>query len=549
MAAQLPSPYPDELLYSVVARYLAYFSPKSTSDAIRAIIGKRWCSVGFGSELDLIASQTSNSWGMKSHEIVERHSLLPFYGAFFEPSVYLESVRRMCAAGENVLATGRGNLRHSVELRYCPRCASEDVANLGETYWRRHHQLPGVVVCTIHDQILLRSLPAQAAGGHYYDATILFSKGGVECASLARGERQLAREIAARCGAVLDGTCSKWTRLEVGVTYAQIARQYGFNFGSEKTDTDLLISCFVEFFGRDFLRKIGFRTGRSLFRSDSPRDPLSNVLVQTFVENYLEVRGFSGLLPEKSLYGWKCPNKYAKHPDGFRLTNVVRRVSRLGYDYFHARCRCGLNFAFHKAKDDDPLMPDRIVVSRWSSFQQKRAQDLFAKHLNVRAVASAMKVSHRTASKLISCEKSKLEKSVDDIAKLRKEWGRDRSRSTYQALLKHDRAWLLEQKGHQRVVGRLPVPAHSDSDLASSIRVAFVKIRNRGDNPTLTRLSEELGFRLIRSHLDDYPLSKAEVSAVIPTPAWVSARRRRGWTKKRQNPGSTSVKVKILNNI
>ncbi|MBV5337366.1 MAG: hypothetical protein J0653_05265, partial [Deltaproteobacteria bacterium] len=92
--------------------------------------------------------------------------------------------------------------------------------------------------------------------------------------------------------------CNKWTKLEVGVPYAQIAKQYGFNFGSEKTDISLLIDCFVNFFGGDFLKKIGFRTGsKFLFRSDSTKDPLANVLVHTFVESYLEVQGFAGHLP------------------------------------------------------------------------------------------------------------------------------------------------------------------------------------------------------------------------------------------------------------
>jgi hypothetical protein len=139
MAAQLPHPYPDELLYSVFSRYFAYFPPESNSGAIRAVVGKRWCFVGFGSELDRIAENTRNTWGMHSHEIVERHTLLPYYGAFFGPSDYLERVRKMCSLDQDVRGIGGSVARINLvaKMRYCPICVSEDLAEFGETYWRR----------------------------------------------------------------------------------------------------------------------------------------------------------------------------------------------------------------------------------------------------------------------------------------------------------------------------------------------------------------------------------------------------------------------------
>src|SRR4030042_7010586 len=43
-------------------------------------------------------------------------------------------------------------------LRYCPECVSEDFERWGETYWRRTHQLPGVLVCTDHKGGLANSV-------------------------------------------------------------------------------------------------------------------------------------------------------------------------------------------------------------------------------------------------------------------------------------------------------------------------------------------------------------------------------------------------------
>lgn len=42
-------------------------------------------------------------------------------------------------------------------LRYCPECTSEDIQKHGETYWRRIHQLPGIMACHKHNQTLMNS--------------------------------------------------------------------------------------------------------------------------------------------------------------------------------------------------------------------------------------------------------------------------------------------------------------------------------------------------------------------------------------------------------
>lgn len=47
-------------------------------------------------------------------------------------------------------------------------------------------------------------------------------------------------------------------------------------------------------------------------------------------------------------------------------------------------------------------------------------------------------------------------------------------------------------------------------------------MKENGVRIRLYELSRELGFRLVRTHLADYPLSKAEVLAAFPVPPWLS---------------------------
>jgi hypothetical protein len=522
MVAQLPFPYPDELLYSVYARHFAYFPPDSLSGSMREVVGKRWCSFRFGRDIERLARRTHYAWGMDSHEIIERHTLLPYHGAFYEPSEYLSWVRAFCSSYDrsNFFGSSIARFQHHGAKRYCPRCVSEDLSEFGETYWRRSHQLFGATICTVHNQILFDC----DAGGRdeksaIYDATrTILSSGGSECASFAEDEFRLAAEISKRCVAVLNGNCNKWTKCATGPNYIEVAKELGFSYGSVKTDLNLLLARFRGYFGAALLEKIGFEAeygGRHPFRKHGSKSPLTNVLVQMFLEEHLERRGFAGFPIGRSVYGWKCPNE--KHPDEFRMPRVKRVKSRLGFDYFTAHCSCGMDFSFYAASADDPLMPEIKNVRWWSLARYEEAHRLFKRYLSVGAVAHAMNVSYRTASKLITGANSASQPTPEKIKELRADWKQRHSRATYQALLKHDRRWLHEQRKHdQRVVVELPIPPAHDDILAAKIRDAVRRVRSAGSNLNLTAISTEIGFRIVRTHLEEYPLSKAEVLAVCP---------------------------------
>jgi hypothetical protein len=124
---------------------------------------------------------------------------------------------------------------------------------------------------------------------------------------------------------------------------------------------------------------------------------------------------------------------------------------------------------------------------------------------------------HRTASKLITGADSAFRPTPEKIEELRADWKQHHSRATYQALLKHDREWLHEQCKHdRRVVVELPIPPAHDDILAAKIRDAVRRVRSAGSDLNLATISREIGFRIIRTHLEEYPLSKAEVLAVCP---------------------------------
>lgn len=157
MIAFFPQIYPDELLYSQIARYHAhsgYSNLVFTMTDIYKNANLTLPSIEFVNQYTPDAMQwiTKNgAW----ESIVEHHTMYPAYIRF------LPKLRRIEAI--NGVINGNGNwkklmclpvLNEKKHLRYCPECAIEDRKNYGETYWHRIHQISRIRVCPRHQCFL-----------------------------------------------------------------------------------------------------------------------------------------------------------------------------------------------------------------------------------------------------------------------------------------------------------------------------------------------------------------------------------------------------------
>ncbi len=154
MIGFFPTLYPDELLYSLLARYYAYSGYTAYTYAANILIENKSVkpSIEFISKLSpevikLLTRQASLA------EIVEKHTLLPYYARFYPKQRLLTAYNGMLAEDKtchNVVKRTplkNGSFNY---LRFCPLCAEDDLRLFGETYWHRSHQLPLVDVCPLH---------------------------------------------------------------------------------------------------------------------------------------------------------------------------------------------------------------------------------------------------------------------------------------------------------------------------------------------------------------------------------------------------------------
>lgn len=159
--AYFPEIYPDELVYSVLARYYVHSGYSAYIFCAEDIfVNKR-----ISPDMEFLNVLKPEVLGflcrkMTMSELVERHTMFPYYARFLPYGRRNRAFEAMCnMSGDynNLLAIPKRKNGGHRYLRYCPLCAEEDRQLYGEAYWHRDHQLTGVSVCPKHSSKLFNS--------------------------------------------------------------------------------------------------------------------------------------------------------------------------------------------------------------------------------------------------------------------------------------------------------------------------------------------------------------------------------------------------------
>jgi hypothetical protein len=146
----IPEVMPSEIAQSYLARLKAingYPSVRVTSKELR----QKYSRIGDGKSLVQLPYLLAGAIGKSPEEFCRLHTLLPFdravrgdfaeltHGSVLNPKIVQS---------------------HGMKLpepagRCCPRCVREDIEFWGYAYLRREHQLPGVVSCGKHEELLV----------------------------------------------------------------------------------------------------------------------------------------------------------------------------------------------------------------------------------------------------------------------------------------------------------------------------------------------------------------------------------------------------------
>ena len=160
-----PNLYPDELLYSGLARYHIRSGNQNFREPDLDLFGYSYqqaSRVILTNNLRSLVKQISHVSDYRVQYLMKHHTLHPFYATFLNPIEIrkLESATIEKSSG-SILEHAKVDLDSTSDrqkyLKFCPGCFVAEVEQYGESYWHRSHQIPGMTICKQHRILLFNS--------------------------------------------------------------------------------------------------------------------------------------------------------------------------------------------------------------------------------------------------------------------------------------------------------------------------------------------------------------------------------------------------------
>lgn len=604
MLSFFPTPYPDELLYSILARYHIRSGNKAAKTTMQELFGSRYAiaTADLPCNLAALAKNLSFLSGVSAEAFIQKHTLYPFYAPFLP----LERSRQVLEA----LKSDHGGsihdqigIRASVIkapkfLRFCPQCAEQDKETFGELYWHRVHQAPGILMCPHHKVMLQNSqVPYQGLNRHEYIAAShqnclpqptqfsLSLETSPVLTDLSQDAFYLLEHSLASCDA-------QWFRQQyitllierrLATVTGRVHQRdllHQFRYCCGKAVLEALDSDVAEDGDHTWLASI-VRKHRKAFH------PIRHLLMMRFLEVSVEAF-FEHSDRNYRPFGqgpWPCLNTAAEH----HLKPVVTalKISLCGDTKKPVgtfTCECGFVYCRtgpdEKESDSHQIGKIKAVGPVW---QQKLKHLVEGEQLGLRAIARELQVDPRTVNRYVDILKlcpqwrspaeaeqanqpqpSAFQANVSTNVKAqqRERWQtlkihhpqasktalRRMAPGTYMWLYRHDCKWLQQNSPLPRTttISNNRVDwQERDFQILAQVQAA-VDLLLAIEKPvrvTISRVAKTIGhLALIEQHLDQMPQTKAYLDSVVETVEAFQVHRVR-WAAKQLDEQGTAVEA------
>lgn len=357
----VPVFYPDELEYSVVCRYHRHTGGFSYSETAWDLFGRDFvkASLSLPGGQDALAATLAPDGGLTGEDLVRRLTLHDYYAAFVPPdraAAALACQRSGSIGAGIVFGVSAFYIPEPKALKFCCECLVDMEAVRGEMWWRRAHQLPGMLVCPEHGSLLRESSVHFGRNGlnslwgacrHHCPDDAPMTIGRQEPKVMA-----FLLDVARRSAALLESGRHEMSYQERRDDYKHRLLATGL-MRSTKT---LNVPAFVAT-ARDFLAPIGALLSDRLTtdigieswaydllrRSERNSHPLLHILMEKLLDGLGATDPF-GKGP------WFCRNPVLDHEGIPTITTVDRRRTR---DFLTGvyECACGHSYVRRVLKD------------------------------------------------------------------------------------------------------------------------------------------------------------------------------------------------------
>lgn len=377
MVGFLPTPYPNECLYSIICRYYSRCGDAGYETVSKLLFGNvqnLTASVYLPARIENVDNWTSPPSGITRRNISEKHTLYPYWTITYTPDFRAET-ERVIDGGIPVAEFDRiGALKSrrswSRCLKYCPQCAAEDIVEYGETYWRRQHQLSEMLYCVKHNARLIDSeVSVKRAATGLYPASSEASLTYHNTDNLAPYKDKFLKigqecEWLTQYGLEVDWSANGYDK------YWKLLRDKGLASFQGRCDYLALDTTFNDYWGKDFIDVLLRETADTRFKGwtyqiDKNKmlayKPLYHILLMCFLAG--SVADFVESNPADTPYGhppFVCENPICPHyhVDGAEM--VAMRYYGNGVTAGFECSHCGMRYRHNKAKHSREL---RVIAN------------------------------------------------------------------------------------------------------------------------------------------------------------------------------------------
>lgn len=328
MISYFPTPYPDELLYSQLARYYT----KSGYLAYTYAAEELYVSKTVRPDMNFLNVFTPDALrmitrDMTMEDVVLKHTMFPYYGRFLPLERRQRAFHALVSMQGNYhnllpIPTRKGSADRC--LRYCPMCAGMDRQEHGETYWHRTHQMIGLAACPVHGCYLIDS--SIVISGKM-SPMLRSAEEVIPASSIAAVAHDVERRLAVYMGEVFRADVNIQLDVAAGqYLHSCMANTKYRSVRGEQRNIKLLHADFVEFY-----RKLSDNWFTEMWQ-------MQKVLTNDRV-NFYEVCMLAMFLgvPAAELVNMKMPEKsqqqlfdeevYRLHDEGLKYPEIAERLN------------------------------------------------------------------------------------------------------------------------------------------------------------------------------------------------------------------------------
>ncbi|MCG7377355.1 TnsD family transposase [Paenibacillus sp. ACRSA] len=610
MIGYFPAPYPDELLYSILARYHVRSGNTGTAATFLELFGKEKATISiyFPCYINTLIKRIANeSTTWNSANCIYDHTLYTYFTSFMSKERSENIYNLMLSDTGNKLNFTSGITASSIKnmdyLRYCPCCSKEQLELYQEMYWIRLHQVPSVMVCPTHQiplqnsTVLIGSINRNLIEANEQNCPITQTHTSYS-QDLNDKFLVLARNTEWLLNNKSDVKDITWVHKQI----MEHLKTLDLATIHNSVHQSKLNSKFIMFFGEECLELIqcGLNKGltknwlQKVVRGDG--DMVYNPLYYLLLGQFLSQKTFERFLNEEVKFlpfgtgPWLCLNVAAEHYSKPVIDKINIEISTNSNKPIATfSCKCGFKYT-RTGPDIDDTDKYRFgkVITYGKVWEQAlrgivSSERLSLKDIGLKLNASALTVKkymtllglnyHKGLKKLKTDTPNRKAKSDFNVSlnQYRERWRslieknpkltinelRKIDNAAYTWLRRHDQRWIEEVSPEKQK----PVATQSridwgtrDQEILQILKSKFEEM-NKEDKPirlTKTRILTMASLLDKLQHLDKLPLSKKYLDSIVEDKDQFQMRRLRWAAKKLEESGGpitrgTLLKKAVLN--